>query len=137
MPKRLSWAEYALKIAETAAERSEDPHRKVGACALNHQNMVAGVGYNGLASGISMPYSSFWDDRDYRRKFMIHAETNCLSLCERGKVKLLAVTLLPCSYCATLIASYGVEEVYYKDVYERDDNALEILNFYAIEVNKI
>ncbi len=44
MPKRLSWAEYALKIAETAAERSEDPHRKVGACALNHQNMVAGVG---------------------------------------------------------------------------------------------
>ncbi len=84
-----------------------------------------------------MPYSSFWDNRDYRRKFMIHAETNCLSLSERGKVKLLAVTLLPCSYCATLIASYGVEEVYYKDVYERDDNALEILNFYAIKVNKI
>ena len=46
-----TWGEYALEIARVASLRSEDPHRKVGACALNHQNMVIGVGYNGLASG--------------------------------------------------------------------------------------
>ena len=46
-----TWGEYALQIAAVASLRSEDPHRKVGACALNHQNMVVGVGYNGLASG--------------------------------------------------------------------------------------
>ena len=136
MPRRLTWPEYALEIAATAARRSEDPYRQVGACALNHQNMIAGVGYNGLSSGLDPP-PEFWEDRDRRRKFMIHAEANCLSLCGRGDVKLLAVTLLPCSSCATMIASYEVQEVFYSDLYERDEKALEIFNFYNIKVNKI
>ena len=134
---RISWDKYALSIAETAAQRSEDPYRKVGACALNDQNMVVGVGYNGLASGVTMPYKNFWENRDYRRKFMIHAEANCLSLCKRGGVKLLAVTLLPCSYCATMISAYGIKEVYYKDIYEKDEQALEIFDFYLVKLIRI
>jgi deoxycytidylate deaminase len=43
--------QYALNIASTAAERSEDIYQKVGACALNEKNMVIAVGYNGLAPG--------------------------------------------------------------------------------------
>jgi dCMP deaminase len=136
MNERLTWPEYALQIARAAAGRSEDPHRKVGACALNCDNMVVGVGYNGLASGRTVS-DTFWNDRDLRRQYMIHAEANCLSLCKKGDVRLLAVTLLPCSYCATMIAAYGVEEVYYKEVYERDDRALEILDFYGILVKNI
>ena len=42
--------EYALELAKAASLRSEDPFVKVGACALNHENMVVGVGYNGLPS---------------------------------------------------------------------------------------
>ena len=57
---------------------------------------------------------------------MIHAESNCLSLCKKGEVRLLAVTLLPCSSCATMIAAYGVEKVVYCDVYEKDDKAVNI-----------
>ena len=134
---RLTWDRYALNLAEAAAQRSEDPYKKVGACALNHDNMVVGVGYNGLASGVSMPYKSFWDNRDYRRKFMIHAESNCLSLCKKGQVRLLAVTLLPCSSCATMIAAYGVQEVYYKETYERDEQAKEIFNWYNIKLVRL
>ena len=133
---RINWEEYALGIAEVASLRSEDPHRKVGACALNYQNMVVGVGYNGLAPGVEV-LDRFWEDRDERRKYMIHAEANCLSLCKRGEVRLLVVTLLPCSHCATMIAGYGVEEVYYKDLYERDDKALEIFDFYSIKISQI
>ena len=136
MSKRLSWPEYALEIAKTAAKRSEDPYRKVGACALNYQNMVAGVGYNGLAPSVDPP-DGFWSDRDLRRRFMIHAEANCLSRCNRGEVKLLAVTLLPCSSCATMIAAHGVEHVVYESLYERDEKALEIFDFYEIKANKI
>ena len=51
MTDRLSWEEYALSLATVASLRSQDPYRKVGACALNSQNMVIGLGYNGLASG--------------------------------------------------------------------------------------
>lgn len=135
-PPKSSWGEYALEIARVASLRSEDPHRKVGACALDSQNMVIGVGYNGLASGKDVSLD-FWSDRDARRRYMIHAEANCLSLCCKGAVKLLAVTLLPCSYCATMIAAYGVKKVYYNDVYTRDESALEILDFYDVSLVRI
>ena len=131
--ERIDWYEYSMLLAFAAAKRSEDPYRKVGACALNKDKMVVGLGYNGLASGTDAP-RGFWDDRDARRKFMIHAETNCLSLCKKGEVELLAVTLLPCSYCATMIASYGVKEILYHEEYENDQAAKEIFHFYNIDI---
>ena len=137
MNDRMSWERYALNIAETAAQRSEDPYQKVGACALNDQNMVVGVGYNGLAPGVTMPYKNFWENRDYRRKFMIHAEANCLSLCKKGEVRLMASTLLPCSSCSTMIAAYGIEEVYYRDTYERDEQAKEIFSFNLVKLIRL
>jgi len=133
--ERIDWYEYSMLLAFAAAKRSEDPYRKVGACALNKDRMVVGLGYNGLASGTNVP-PRFWDDRDERRKYMIHAETNCLSLCKKGEVDLLAVTLLPCSYCATMIASYGIKEILYHEEYENDQVAKEIFNFYNIEMLK-
>lgn len=132
---RLSWEEYALKIAEVAALRSEDPWMQVGACGLDQENRVIGVAYNGLASGIKTT-KEFWADRDFRRPYMIHAEANLLSLFERNKCKLLACTLLPCSSCATLIAAHGIKRVVFKEIYNRDKSAIEIFNFYGIELDQ-
>ena len=129
--KRLSWEEYALKIAEVTALRSEDPYMKVGACVLNKDNMIIGVGYNGLAAGKNVT-DVFWHDRDERRKYMIHAEANSLSLVNRGDGVLLACTLLPCGSCATLIAGHGIKKVVYRETYKRDTSSIEIFNFYGI-----
>lgn len=117
--ERLSWEEYALEVAQAASLRSEDPFLKVGACALNQERMVVGVGYNGLASGVELKWENF--SRDERRPLMIHAETNCLSLCKKGEVDILAVTLLPCRYCANMISAYGIKKVIYRDDYEEED----------------
>lgn len=133
--ERIDWYEYSMLLAFAAAKRSEDPYRKVGACALNKDKMVVGLGYNGLASGKDVG-DNFWDDRDIRRKYMIHAETNCLSLCKKGEVDILTVTLLPCSYCATMIAAYGIKEVLYHEEYEDDQAAKEIFAFYDIAMLK-
>ena len=133
---RLPWSEYALNLSEAASLRSEDPYVKVGACALDDSHRVLGVGYNGVASGKDTSYG-FWENRDARRPFMIHAEVNCLSLFKRGECKILAVTLLPCSYCATMIAAYGIEQVIYRDEYERDDGAKKIFDFYNIRYRRI
>ncbi len=130
---RISWEEYALNIAHAASERSEDPFMRVGACALSHDNMVLGVGYNGLASGKNPP-AKFWKDRDKRRPFMIHAEMNCLSLFKKGEARLMAVTLLPCSHCAASICAYGIKTVVYDETYEQDKKALEIFKFYGVEL---
>ena len=132
MLNRISWEEYALRIAEVASLRSEDKFVKVGSCALDHSNRVIGVAYNGLASGIQVD-DQFWKDRDARRPYMIHAEVNLLSLFKRGECSLLACTLLPCSCCASMIASYNIKKVVYKDTYFRDDKALDIFKFNNIE----
>jgi len=129
---RVSWEQYALNIASTAAERSEDIYQKVGACALNEKNMVIAVGYNGLAPGKDASHA-FFRNRSFRRPFMIHAEVNCLSLIKRGEVKMLASTLLPCCACAAMIAAYGISKVVYREIYKRDESGLEIFNFYGIE----
>lgn len=132
MSNRLNWELYALKIAQVASLRSEDPFKKVGACALDHSNRVIGVAYNGLASS-KIVEESFWKNRDSRRPYMIHAETNLMSLFKREECKLLACTLLPCSCCATAIASYGIKKVVYNEVYKRDTEAIKIFDFYGIE----
>ena len=136
MNGRISWEDYALKLACTASERSEDPYKKVGACALDYNNRGLGVGYNGVAAGVCVD-PEFWEDRDARRPFMIHAEANCLSLFKAGDCKLLAVTLLPCSACATTIAAYRIPTVVYKEVYDKDQKALEIFDFYNINCVKL
>lgn len=133
---RISWEKYALKIAEVASLRSEDKFVKVGSCALDHSNRVIGVAYNGLASGIKVD-DLFWEDRDARRPYMIHAEVNLLSLFKRGECSLLACTLLPCSCCASMIAAYGIKKVVYKDTYFRDDKALDIFKFNGISCEQI
>ena len=134
--ERLTWDQYAVQLAKVAALRSPDPYKKVGACALDSKNRVIGVAYNGLISNFEPPVN-FWDNRDERRKYVVHAEANLLSLFRRNKCKLLACTLLPCSACATLIAAHGIRKVVYNEVYTRDTNALDIFKFYNIELKQV
>jgi dCMP deaminase len=136
MNNRISWEEYALRIAEVAAQRSEDVYVQVGACVLDSNNRVIGVGYNGLAPTKNVN-ESFWKNRDERRKFIIHAEANALSMVKRGNAKLIACNLLPCSSCATLIASHGIKKVIYRNPYKRDMTALEVFEFYGIECHQL
>lgn len=129
---RMCWDEYALSLAWVASLRSEDPYRKVGACALDFENRVLGVAYNGVKSGITVP-KDFWLDRDKRRPYMIHAEANLLSLFKKGECKTIALTCSPCSACATLIVANNVKRVVYIDNYQNDLKGKDILNFYNIE----
>lgn len=129
---RINWDEYALSLAHVAKLRSEDPFRQVGACALDHENRVLGVAYNGLKSGTVVP-EKFWSDRNKRRPYMIHAEANLLSLFKKGECKTIALTCSPCSACATLIVAHDIKRVLYCDKYEIDETGLDIIQFYKIE----
>jgi len=133
---RLSWEEYAMGLAYVASQRSQDPYVKVGASALSHDNRVLGAAYNGLASGFDLP-SDIWQDRDKRRPYILHAEQNLLSLFNRKEAKLVAVTLLPCSDCARLLCSWGVQTVCYINEYDRDSGSKDIFNFYRVTLLQI
>jgi len=127
---RPSWEEYALTIAYAAAIRSEDPWGKVGACALRHDNTIAGLGYNGALPGKTID----WSDRDGRLKEVIHAELNCLAYCKPGECRLLACTLLPCGECLKTIARYGISTVVYGREYKRDSSSLEMAERFGIKL---
>jgi dCMP deaminase len=136
MSSRISWDKYALKIAKVAALRSEDAFVQVGACALDYSNRVIGVAYNGLGAGTNAS-DAFWEDRDKRRPYIVHAEINLLSLFKRGECKLIACTLLPCSSCASAIVAHGIKEVVYEENYFRDCKALDIFEFYNIQCKRL
>lgn len=111
MTDRISPRQYAVRLAATAASRSEDPYEKVGACVLRHDNTVAALGYNGAPPGVEID----WSDRDARRPWVIHAEANALRYVKPGEVYLLASTMMPCEGCILLIASYGIKTVLFRD----------------------
>ena len=133
---RVNWDEHALILAFSATLRSEDPYKKVGACALDYNNGVLGVAYNGLTPG-KIVTDDFWLDRDKRRPYMIHAETNLLARISIGEAKTIATTLQPCAACASAIIAHRVQRVVYSEVYSKDLSGLDLLQFHGVEVVQI
>lgn len=129
---RITIPEYAMALAHVASLRSEDPFRRVGAVAIDHANRVIGTAYNGLAPGFNAP-EGFWDDREARQKFMLHAEVNLCSLFTRGSVRLVAVTTKPCTSCIQMLCAYSIQEIYYRDDYEKSD-ADAIAKMYGVRL---
>ena len=49
----LQWDNYFMAIAFLSAMRSKDPATQVGACIVNKENRIVGIGYNGFPKGCS------------------------------------------------------------------------------------
>ena len=133
--ERIAIPEYVMALAHVASLRSEDPYRKVGAAALDHDNRVIGTAYNGLAPGYDAPVG-FWDDRDKRQKYMLHAEVNLCSLFKRGEARVVATTTMPCTACMQTLCAYGVEEIYFEEEYKSSD-AREIAEVYGVKLQQV
>lgn len=127
---------YAMILAVAASMRSEDPARKVGAVALDHENRVVATAYNGLAKGQYFGHD-WWASDDNRRTFVVHAEANLCSLTHRGEVKRVAVTTMPCGPCALNLVAHGVEEVFYGVDYPTDPRGREIFETHGVAIRKV
>ena len=49
----LEWSEYFMAVSFLSAMRSKDPATQVGACIVNPENRIVGIGYNGMPRGCS------------------------------------------------------------------------------------
>lgn len=121
-----------MALAHVAALRSEDPFRKVGAAALDADNRVIGTAYNGLFPGFTAP-QGFWDSREERQKFMLHAEINLCSLFKRGEARIVACTTMPCTSCMQALCAHGVKKIYYGEDYPASQ-ARAIAELYGVEL---
>jgi dCMP deaminase len=122
----ISWDEYFMGVAMLSAQRSKDPNTQVGACIVNPQNRIVGVGYNGFPRGCSddeFPWEREGSALDTKYVFVAHAELNAvLNSTEKLENCRIFVALFPCNECAKVIIQSGIKEVIYlSDKYGETD----------------
>ena len=57
------WDERFLKLCEHVSQWSKDPRTKVGACVVNDDKQIIGLGYNGFPRGVIDEESRYEDGR--------------------------------------------------------------------------
>lgn len=123
----ISWDEYFMGVAVLSSMRSKDPNTQVGACIVNEEKKIVGVGYNGLPIGVSDDEAPWARDGEWlntKYPYICHAELNAI-LNSTSKLKgcRIYVGLFPCNECAKAIIQSGIREVVYlSDKYSEEDN---------------
>lgn len=128
-PSYLSWDDYFCAMSFLTAKRSKDPNTQVGACIVDENKCIVGLGYNGFPRGCSddhLPWARTSSSSALHTKYpyVCHAEVNAiLNKCSADvKGATLYVALFPCNECAKLIIQAGIQEVVYtSDKYHDTD----------------
>lgn len=114
----LSWDQYFMAMAHLAAFRSKDPNTQVGACIVNRQKRVVGLGYNGFPKGCSDDSYSWEREGEFlqtKYPYVVHAELNAiLNSIQNLEGCTLYVSLFPCNECAKAIIQSGIVRVVYE-----------------------
>ena len=119
----ISWDTYFMGVALLSSYRSKDPSTKVGACIVNEQKRIIGIGYNGFPYGCNddeFPWERQGGFLETKYPFVVHAEPNAiLNSTTSLENATIYVTLFPCHECAKLIIQSGIKEiVYMSDKYD-------------------
>jgi dCMP deaminase len=125
----MSWDEYFMTFALVAARKSKDPSTKVGACIVDKEKRVVGLGYNGFprkCDDEKFPLAREGEYLDTKYAYVVHAEPNAIlnSTKETRDCKIY-VTLFPCNECAKLIIQAGIVEVIYLEDKYADSDAVK------------
>ncbi|XP_021360241.1 deoxycytidylate deaminase-like isoform X2 [Mizuhopecten yessoensis] len=129
----INWEEYFMGVAVLSAKRSKDPNTKVGACIVNENKRIVGLGYNGYPDNIhdndaKLPWGkSSEKDADGNVKdrdlYVCHAEMN--AIVNKLSVDItdctIYTTLFPCNECAKLICQSRLGKVVYLKRKDEDD----------------
>ena len=126
----ISWDEYFMGIALLSAKRSKDPSTQVGACIVNQQNKIVGIGYNGFPIGCSdddLPWErDSANPNDTKYPYVVHAEANAiLNSTKDLHGARIYVALFPCNECTKLIIQSGIKEIVYLSDKYRDSDSVK------------
>jgi len=115
----LDWTDYFMANAVLASKRSKDPITQVGACIVNEDKRIIGLGYNGMPNRCHDDIMSWRKDSRFlvenKHFYVCHAEMNAIINANPAHLKgsTIYVTLFPCNECAKLIIQTGIKEVVY------------------------
>ena len=115
----ISWDNYFMGVALLSAMRCKDPNTQVGACIVNPDKRIVGIGYNGMPIGCKdeeFPWERTGGFLDTKYAYVVHAEPNAiLNANSQTRNCTLYVTLFPCNECAKLVIQSGIKEIVYMD----------------------
>lgn len=119
-----------MAVSFLSSMRSKDPSTQVGACIVNSNKRIVGIGYNGFPKGCSddeLPWDRVADDElDTKYPYVCHAEVN--SILNKNSTDVngctMYVALFPCNECAKIIIQSGITEVVYLSDKYKDSNSM-------------
>jgi dCMP deaminase len=135
-----------MGVALLSAQRSKDPNTQVGACIVNPDKKIVGVGYNGFPSGCDddvLPWEREGSFLETKYPYVCHAELNAIlnSISRDLKGSSIYVALFPCNECAKAIIQSGIKEiVYLSDKYDGTDSVVaskRMLNQAGVTMRKL
>ena len=123
----IHWDAYFMGVALLSAQRSKDPNTQVGACIVNQDKRIIGIGYNGFPRGCEddvFPWESAGEFTNTKYPYVVHAEPNAiLNATTPLQGSTMYVTLFPCHECSKLIIQSGIKEiVYIEEKYNGSDS---------------
>lgn len=123
----INWDEYFMGVAKLSSLRSKDPVTQVGACIVNSDKRIIGIGYNGFpynCSDSDFPWGKEGCFCETKYPYVVHAEANAiLNSTQNLKGATLYVTLFPCNECAKLIIQSQIKEVVYASNKHKDSDS--------------
>ncbi len=129
----LSWDDYFMSVAFLSAQRSKDPNTQVGACIVNSEKRIVGIGYNGFPKNCDddeLPWdreSESHNELDTKYPYVCHAEMNAILNKNSADLQncIIYVGLFPCNECAKMIIQSGIREVVYlSDKYKHTNSMI-------------
>jgi dCMP deaminase len=130
--KYMTWHSYFMSVALLSSFRSKDNKTQNGACIVDPNNKVIGIGYNGLPAGCDDNDPQYWQDQDdsnlthSKHTYVVHAEKNAIYNCMLHNMTgaKLYTTQFPCNTCAQAIIQVGIKEVIYLRKKQHDSHLL-------------
>ena len=140
----INWDQYFMGVAVLSAKRSKDPNTQVGACLVNKDKRIVGIGYNGFPRHIdddSFPWTDKEKLSESKYAYVVHAEANAILNATQSLVDAtIYVTLFPCHECVKLLIQSGITEfIYYSDKYNDTESniaAKKMLDAASIKYRK-
>ena len=120
--------DFIMSLACLTALRSPDPSTKVGACIINEERRIVGVGFNDFPMKYSeQNFKKDFSIEDFKKKYensenictkypyICHAAENAILNKNSSNLKncTLFTNILPCNECFKLIIQSGIKKVYY------------------------
>ncbi len=159
MNRRPSWSELYMEMCETLAKRSTCLRIQTASLIVK-DNIIVSVGYNGVPKGqehcaeywsTRNPYPTLpeWVESDtfYREHHTwsneneLHGEMNAILFAGKNNISVSGSSLYslysPCIQCAKAILTSGITHVYYKHVYKRSTQGLDMLYKHNVCVQQI